>query len=146
MTALRITRGVSSFIVKTSVMSFGVPPTSIPQESKNCKIKYRNIFARNIPDVDHCNVSVLMYSVMPLQQTTSWRHVVKPKELRCAANASHDATSFEDVIWLAKARDRRSRKARVWYFTLQKFSYYTGKLFGISWPLLRTLKQCYWLS
>jgi hypothetical protein len=27
--------------------------------------------------------------------------VVKPNELRCAANASHDATSVEDVIWRA---------------------------------------------
>jgi hypothetical protein len=43
-------------------MSFGVSPTSIPQESKNCKIKYRNIFARNIPDVDHCNVQALTSS------------------------------------------------------------------------------------
>jgi hypothetical protein len=29
-------------------MSFGVSPTSIPWESQNCKIKYRDIFARNI--------------------------------------------------------------------------------------------------
>jgi hypothetical protein len=43
-------------------MTFGAPPTSItPRESKNCKIEYRNIFARNIPDVDHCNVPALLY-------------------------------------------------------------------------------------
>jgi hypothetical protein len=33
-----ITWGESSFIVKTSVMSFGVSPTSIPRESKIVKL------------------------------------------------------------------------------------------------------------
>jgi hypothetical protein len=34
------------------------------------------------------------------------RHDVKPKELRCAAKASHDVTSVEDVIWRAAERGR----------------------------------------
>jgi hypothetical protein len=57
-----ITRGESSFIVKTSVMSFGVPPTAGIQKLEN-KILQHFCKKHNVPDFDHCNVPALLYSM-----------------------------------------------------------------------------------